>query len=232
MTDRRNMFGTIAASYDMVNVFLTCGISYLWYETLAKKVLLHLRKDSSISLLDLCCGTGTASKTIYKKALKKNLSPPKITGIDFSPHMLFFAKKANIADAVFLQADAEALPCDNESFDVVCLAFGYRNIVTKEKVLSEIVRILKKNGTVYIMELFSPNFLLLRSIYFFYMKKIAPWIGKLCSGHKDPYIYLADSIQNFSLKESEKTIANAGFRIVEKKLFLPGCCVLLKMEHE
>ena len=87
--------------------------------------ILALTQCSGGSVLDLCCGTGDMAL-----ALRNQGSDARITGADFSHAMLTraCAKTPAGARVTWIEADALHLPFDNNSFDLVTSAFGFRNL--------------------------------------------------------------------------------------------------------
>ena len=93
--------------------------------------------------------------------------------------------------------DSESLKFDDAYFDVVTVAFGVRNFENLEKGLSEIHRVVKKNGYVVILEPSTPKVFPLKQIFSFYFQKILPFIGSLVSKDKSAYSYLPNSVKSF-----------------------------------
>jgi demethylmenaquinone methyltransferase / 2-methoxy-6-polyprenyl-1,4-benzoquinol methylase len=180
------------------------------------------------SILDLCCGTGIATKHVLKAMKKKSLPCPKITCVDFSEEMLSIARKRLPSSVAFHATDAASVPCANASFDIIYMGFGYRNLIDKENALMEIVRILKPNGRLFILELTQPPSPFWAKLHSILLRYCIPLIGKLTTGHIDPYRYLATSIENFNLQScfEELKKANLVCRSVTPLSF--GSCTLLE----
>ncbi len=205
------MFDSIAYRYDFLNHFLSMGIDIYW----RKKAIGLLRKYSASwrtkKILDVA--TGTADFAI--EAVK--LNPEKIIGIDISEKMLKIGRekisKFNLDEKIeLLLADSEKLPFKDNSFDAITVGFGVRNFENLEKGLSEMYRVLNKNGTVVILEFSRPKAFPIKNIYNFYFKNILPNIGKLISRDKVAYTYLPQSVQNFpDGKDFLNLMKRAGF---------------------
>src|SRR5215468_10756110 len=131
----REMFGSIAARYDLANHVLSCGIDFYWRARAAEIV------DGwhPHTIADLATGTGDLAL-----ALQKKLPHADITGVDFLPEMLELARQKGVRHVVL--ADAMRLPFSEESFDCVTIAFGLRNLESYSAGLTEICRVLKTNG--------------------------------------------------------------------------------------
>src|SRR5437879_12720397 len=115
----REMFGSIAARYDIANHLLSCGIDFSWRERAARIVT----DWHPHSVADIATGTGDLAL-----ALQKKLPDAEITGVDFLPEMLDLAKRKGVRQIVL--ADAMSLPFGAASFDCVTIAFGLRNLET------------------------------------------------------------------------------------------------------
>ena len=109
------------------------------------------------------------------------------------------------------------LPFPDESFDLVTISFGLRNLADRGKGLSEIFRVLKPRGRLIVLE-FSQPYWWFRPVYYFYLKFILPWFARMVTGDRDAYLYLGTSISNFpNRKELDLEIMNAGFSKVGHK---------------
>ena len=231
MTNIRAIFDTIASRYDTTNMIISCGYANIWYRRLAQAVLRNAPKSNNLSILDVCCGTGIASAHILKTMKKASRPTPDITCIDFSEEMLSVAKKRLPSSVTFYSANASSLPCENASFDLIFMSFGYRNLVDKERALMEIARVLKPNGRLFILELTQPPSPFWSSIHSALMQYIIPMIGKLLTGHIEPYRYLAVSIKNFSLSTSLEEFSKANLVCLSMTPFSFGSCTLLEVAH-
>lgn len=186
------MFDNIAPKYDFLNRALSLGIDVLW----RKKAIKLLGKKEPKYILDVA--TGTADLAIEAMSL----NPEKIIGIDISEGMLSFGR-TKIAQRNFenkielLKADSENLPFEANIFDVTMVSFGVRNFQHLELGLSEILRTLKPQGTLMVLEFSKPENFPIKQIYNFYFKNILPSIGKLVSKDSSAYDYLPESVNAF-----------------------------------
>ena len=203
----RNMFDGIAHKYDFLNHLLSLHIDKSW----RKKAVNFLQHEHPKTILDVA--TGTADFAI--EAL--SLNPQQITGIDISEKMLEQGKTKIIKNKFenkirLLVGDCEDLSFANESFDAVTVGFGVRNFENLEKGLSEIYRVLKRGGTVVILEFSIPQSFPVKQLYHFYFLKILPFFGKVISGHKNAYHYLPESVKEFPAgKNFISKLAESGF---------------------
>jgi demethylmenaquinone methyltransferase/2-methoxy-6-polyprenyl-1,4-benzoquinol methylase len=111
-------------------------------------------------------------------------------------------KRAHLNGRILLQqSDLFHLPFKDEVFEIVSIAFGLRNLHDFRSGIKEMVRVLKKDGLLLILELSLPQVPLLKNVYLFYLKKILPKIGGLISGSKSSYAYLSSSIIGFPKRD-------------------------------
>ena len=119
---------------------------------------------------------------------------------------------------MFVQGDSEALDFEDNLFDVVTVSFGIRNFEHLEKGLSEIFRVLKKDGLFVILETSVPTKSPFKQGYHFYSGRILPLIGKLFSKDKVAYSYLSESASLFPFgNELNNILRKIGFIEVENK---------------
>jgi ubiquinone/menaquinone biosynthesis methyltransferase ubiE len=110
----------------------------------------------------------------------------------------------------------------------VSVGFGVRNFENLEKGLSELRRVVKEDGNVYILE-FSKMEGVLSPLYNFYFRKVLPFLARMISGEKEAYAYLPDSVQNFPCRERMKNILlDLGFSKVEYKKLSLGIVTIYK----
>ena len=180
-------------------------------------------------ILDVACGTGDMCVELLKRGCE-------VTGVDLSEEMLAIAKVKSERLKVKVEiADAENLPFEDESFDGVTCAFGVRNFVHLEQGLSEMLRVLKPGGTMVILELATPDSLLIRLFYNLYTKYIIPWLGSRIAGNREAYTYLPDSIARFPKGEAFlRIIRNSefGIRNCRQRKLTFGVCRLYTINKE
>lgn len=188
----KNMFNNISHRYDFLNHFLSLGIDILW----RRKAIALLKKTSPKLILDIATGTGDFAI----EALQ--LNPDKIIGVDIAEKMLDQGreklKEKGLEEKIALcMGDAEALPFKDETFDAALTAFGVRNFENLEKGLTEMQRVLKRNGVVLILEFSKPTVFPFKILYNFYFCYILPIIGKWMTQDRSAYAYLPASVQVF-----------------------------------
>ena len=207
------MFDRIAPVYDRLNHILSFGMDFSWRSRLAGLV----DKNRQLKILDLAAGTGDLLVTL----LGENLNITEAFGLDISENMLSVCQKKiarhNLKDKVNLVcADASSTGLSDNTFDVVTIGFGLRNTPDALKTLSEIFRLLKKDGTALILEFSLPSNRVTRLLYLLYLRYFVPFIGRHISGDKEAYKYLSTSIERFCNKEDVSSLMlKAGFENVK-----------------
>jgi len=188
----RAMFNDISPKYDFLNHFLSFGIDRLW----RKKLVKLLRQSKPSEILDVATGTGDLAMAVAK------INPRKIIGIDISEQMLDVGRakliKANSGNLIsFQQADAEQIPFPDNSFDAITVAFGVRNFENLELGISEMRRVLRPGGWMYILEFSHPQVFPMKQLFYLYSRFFIPSMGRLISGNKRAYSYLPESVAAF-----------------------------------
>ncbi len=188
----RNMFNNISGRYDFLNRVLSLRIDKLW----RKKVLKEVAKDNPNYILDVA--TGTADLAIECSKIKGT----QIEGIDISDKMIDVGiekvKLKNLTSVITLKVDdAEALSFDDNTFDVVTVAFGVRNFEDLDKGLREMHRVIKPGGKLVVLEFSKPTSFPFKQLYLFYFKNILPLVGRIISKDKRAYSYLFESVDSF-----------------------------------
>jgi demethylmenaquinone methyltransferase/2-methoxy-6-polyprenyl-1,4-benzoquinol methylase len=201
------MFGRIARRYDLLNHVLSLGLDFYWWRQMAKMA----GAGPGIKILDVAAGTGDSSLALAKRGAT-------VVTSDFTMPMLALGpEKFERNDATELilgsiGADAQHLPFQNLSFDVVTICYGIRNVEKRTLAYAEFLRVLKPGGRLVILEFSRPIWGWLRWAYDIYSKNLLPKIGTLISGDNTAYAYLPESIKYFPPQyELALEIENAGF---------------------
>ena len=206
------MFSEVAERYDVANHVLSGGIDFMWRRRLAKLV----KACNPKQLADLATGSGDVAFTL-RDALGPQVA---IAGTDFCQPMLDVAiqkqkRSPNYADITFTQADCLQLPFEDNSLDVITIAFGVRNFEDRPKGLGEMHRVLKPGGSAFVLE-FSQPYTWFRPFYYIYLKCILPTIASWTTKKKDAYKYLAGSIEEFpNRKNFAQELKAVGFNNVK-----------------
>ncbi len=191
----REMFGQIAPKYDRMNHLLSLNIDRYWRWRTVR--LLDPRPDEPI--LDICTGTGDLALAFHRQT--RGRAP--IVAADFCREMLAIGeqkkRRAGINGQVtFVEADAQHLPFDDDSFQIVSVAFGLRNIADTDRGLSEMVRVCRPEGKVAVLEFSMPQWQPMKTLYGIYFRHVLPRIGQLLARNdQNAYQYLPDSVGEF-----------------------------------
>jgi len=205
------MFDTISKEYDGLNRVISFGIDIKWRQ----KVVNIVENRQPHNILDIATGTGDLAINLAKTQAKT------IVGLDISEGMLEVGRQKIKAKQLnktikMVVGDSENLPFDDDTFDAITVAFGVRNFETLEKGLAEILRVLKPQGQLVILETSVPTKFPFRQGYFVYTKIVLPIIGKLFSKDKQAYGYLSSSAAKFPHGEAFNNILRkVGFINVE-----------------
>jgi len=218
----REMFDSIAPSYDRLNHVMSLGVDRLW----RRKAVRELVTGQPQCLLDVACGTGDSTVALARKSADGS----RVTGVDISEGMMALVRRKAIDKGVDWKidletGDGEALRFADGTFDGLTCQFGIRNFEHKEKGLSEMVRVLRDGGKAVILELSVPENRTLRRLYDLYFLHVMPWIGGLVSGDKAAYKYLPASVHAFPSPERFcGMMQDAGFRRVCTRALTWGLC--------
>jgi demethylmenaquinone methyltransferase/2-methoxy-6-polyprenyl-1,4-benzoquinol methylase len=184
------LFATIAPRYDFINDLQSLGLHRRWKRQLAQLA----QVKSGDQALDLCCGTGDISFALAKLGAT-------VTGLDFSAEMLAVADKRNLQSAIrnpqFQQGDAQKLPFANQSFDIVTVGYGLRNLASWEAGLAEMVRVAKPGARLLVLDFGKPDNSLWRALYFGYLRLCVPVFGLLFCGKASAYAYILESLKHY-----------------------------------
>ncbi len=204
------MFNNVAGTYDFLNHFFSVGIDKLWRRKLVNLIGINQPK------LILDVATGTADLAIAETRLQ----PDKIIGVDISEKMLDVGReKIKKYPNIELQTgDSENLQCPENTFDAVSVSFGVRNFENVPAGLSEMRRVLKPKGKVFILEFSKPSNWLVQKLYYFYFCNVLPFVGKLISKDARAYTYLPESVRLFpDGQKFVELLQQAGYKNIECK---------------
>jgi demethylmenaquinone methyltransferase/2-methoxy-6-polyprenyl-1,4-benzoquinol methylase len=214
------VFTSVARKYDVMNDLMSFGIHRLWKRYFVATS--GVREGDVV--LDLAGGTGDIAALLLPKIGARG----SVVVGDINGDMLRVGRDRLLDHGLlhnlhWTQADAEALPFPDRSFDGVTMSFGLRNVTHKEKALAEIHRVLKIGGRALILEFSAVRVKLLKPLYDFHSFQILPRIGKLVAGDEDSYRYLAESIRKHPDQETLKAMMQtAGFERVDVRNLTGG----------
>lgn len=209
----RDMFAEIAPRYDLMNHVLSIGIDIRW----RRKTVAKLRLDGNLPILDCCTGTGDLALLLAKQVRGR----VEVVGTDFCGPMLRIAQQKHLAHHAelpvrFLEADTQALPFADNSFQAVTVAFGLRNVQDTDLGIRELVRVCASGGQVAVLEFSKPTMPVFRQVYSAYFKHVLPRIGqRFAKNDNSAYEYLPNSVLEFpSGRALAERMQSAGLRNV------------------
>ena len=205
----RGVFDSVATRYDLMNDLMSLGIHRVWKRFTVGKAGLR----PGLQVLDLAGGTGDLAALMAPRVTPGG----RVVLSDINEAMLRRGRERLLDQGIaggnieYCLADAETLPFEDTSFDVVTIAFGLRNVTRKECALAEMFRVLRPGGQLLILE-FSKPIAPLAPAYDLYSFRVLPTIGKLVAGDDASYRYLAESIRMHPDQETlQAMMASKGF---------------------
>lgn len=223
--DVRTMFDRIAGRYDLMNRVMTLGIDRRWRNAAVRTA----KVDPSTHALDVCCGTGDISFLLAEAGAER------VVGLDFSANMLAQARRRQhghrdpgaASRIEFVQGDALALPFDDDSFDVVTVSFGVRNVEDLALAFREFARVARPGARIVCLEITRPKSRLFNWFYDIWFDRIVPLMGAIVSRDKAAYTYLPESTKSFPRPpELAEIIRAAGIGEVRWRRFGGGIVAL------
>ena len=190
------MFGQIAPRYDLLNRLLSAGIDRWW----RRRTVRLVPPEGDGPILDVCTGTGDLALAYWRA---RRGTEGRIVGADFCRPMLAIGlTKCRRAGAegriALIEADTVELPFADNSFQIVCVAFGLRNVYDTDRGLKEMVRVCRPGGRVAVLEFSMPAAPPLRWLYSWYFRRLLPRVGQtLAKNDQDAYNYLPASVGAF-----------------------------------
>jgi demethylmenaquinone methyltransferase/2-methoxy-6-polyprenyl-1,4-benzoquinol methylase len=191
----RSMFAAIARRYDLLNHLLSLNIDRRWRRFTTRVV----PPEPGVPVLDCC--TGTADLALAYQRAGAGQSP--VIGVDFCHEMLALgnlkvAKARAAGGVVLVEGDAQRLPLRADTFGVVTVAFGLRNVSDTVRGIDEMIRVARPGGKVAILEFSRPRGALLGRLYLLFFRKVLPRIGQaLAPNDLGAYDYLPASVMQF-----------------------------------
>lgn len=201
----REMFARIAPRYDAANRVLTAGMDERW----RRRAIALLQLPRGGRVLDLCCGTGD----LVFHLLRHDPSL-QVTGIDFCAPMLERARARahGRPGATFVEGDVMALPFPDDSFDGATMGFSLRNVVDLDRVLREVLRVLKPGARFANLDVSKAPNRLWKRMFDLYFYNVVPLVGGIVGGSRQAYTYLPSSLTHHpAAPELRDRFARAGF---------------------
>jgi demethylmenaquinone methyltransferase / 2-methoxy-6-polyprenyl-1,4-benzoquinol methylase len=233
------VFRSVARRYDLMNDLMSFGLHRAWKDALVTAI--NPPKNRPFVLLDAAGGTGD----VALRALAAGGEQTRAVVCDINADMLAVGQdrasrhaggltsradqaSRGVADRItFTEANAEALPFADRTFDAVTIAFGIRNVTRIEVALSEAFRVLKIGGRFLCLEFSTVDVPGLQSLYEFYSFRVIPTLGGIVAGDAESYRYLVESIRRFPKPQDFAAMMGAaGFARASHKRLTGGIVAL------
>jgi demethylmenaquinone methyltransferase/2-methoxy-6-polyprenyl-1,4-benzoquinol methylase len=206
-----DLFAAIARRYDLLNDLQSFGLHRRW----KRRVAALAAAAPGTRALDLCCGTGDIAFALAQRGAET-------TGLDFSEKMLEVAAarhfKSPISNLKFIQGDAQQIPFPDNSFDIVTVGYGLRNLASWERGLDEMFRVARPGARLVVLDFGKPPNALWRRIYFTHLKLSVPLIGWLFCGNARAYAYILESLKHYpaqlAVAEKMRVLKLANGRVI------------------
>jgi demethylmenaquinone methyltransferase/2-methoxy-6-polyprenyl-1,4-benzoquinol methylase len=215
------VFDSVAGKYDLMNDLMSAGLHRLWKAFTVRQADVR----PGMRVLDIAGGTGDLARAFADRAGDTGL----VVLSDINLSMLRAGRDKLLDKGRMLplvQCDAARLPFADDSFDVVTVAFGLRNMTHKDVALAEMRRVIRPGGKVLILE-FSRVWAPLAPLYDAYSFSVLPWLGSKVAGDSDSYRYLAESIRMHPPQEElARLMEQAGLEQVKWFNLTAGVCAL------
>jgi len=224
------IFTEVAPKYEFLNAMMTAGMDKRWRHAMLQVCESALGKKPEM-VLDLATGTGDVARMMAER-----WPTARVHGTDPTSAMLEVARVKSTAEKSpkahrriqWNEGVAEAIAAEENSLDVITIAFGYRNVAeaSRQKAAEEAFRALKPGGVYAILELGLPRAKILRAPYRLLLKQAMPRFAGLFAP-KAPYEYLAQSVVEFPPPEQVKRmLSKAGFLAFAPRPLSTGMCWL------
>lgn len=219
-----DVFHSVASKYDLMNDLMSGGVHRLWKRITIEKSGVR----AGYQVLDIAGGTGDLTKRFARIVGSEG----RVVLADINDSMLKVGRDKLIESGVagnveYVQANAEALPFEDNSFDLITIAFGLRNVTNKDQALESMQRVLKPGGKLMILEFSKTDNPVLTKAYDFYSFNILPKMGQIITQDSESYQYLAESIRMHPDQETLKAmVEDAGFVNVKYSNFTGGVVAL------
>ena len=222
-----DVFHKVAQRYDLMNDLMSVGLHRAWKDALVTAIN-PPKSEREFTLLDVAGGTGDISF----RTIAAGGPGTRATVADINADMLGVGRKRAYAQALddvgtFVDANAEALPFPDRSFDAVSIAFGIRNVPRIDVALAEMQRVLRIGGRFLCLEFSNVDVPGLDALYELYSFNIVPALGRAVVGDAEPYRYLVESIRRFPRPNAfAEMMRAAGLRRVSHRLMSGGIVAL------
>jgi len=191
----RDLFETIAPSYDRLNHWLSLGLDQSWRARAAREAI---PRNERALVLDLASGTGDQVMALLDRS-----RTARVIRLDLSADLLRRAAPklptsgAEKADAPPVVAEMELLPVRPGSCDAITMAYALRHVESLERLMAGCARALRPGGRVSFVDMALPQRGLWARLYLFYFRSCLPAVAALLGGDRAAYQTMVRSVESF-----------------------------------
>jgi demethylmenaquinone methyltransferase/2-methoxy-6-polyprenyl-1,4-benzoquinol methylase len=220
-----DLFAAVAPRYDLINDLQSFGLHRAWKRRVVRLAAVRPGERA----LDVCCGTGDLALALARRGAQ-------VVGLDFSERMLAVARArgrkcvgksragtgnwslGTNPNPNFVMGDAQCLPFPDDSFEIVTVGYGLRNLANWEAGLAEMRRVAGPGGRLLVLDFGKPDHPLWRRVYFAYLRGFVPLLGRIACGNAAAYAYILESLQDYpaqqGVADALRALGLGGVRIV------------------
>lgn len=188
-----DLFARVASRYDLINDLQSFGLHRAWKRRLVR--LANVKTGERA--LDVCCGTGDISFALARAGAN-------VRAVDFSEAMLDVARQRTVSalktlngNPQFQRGDAEKIEFPDNTFHIVTVGYGLRNLRSWEAGLREMHRVARPGGRLLILDFGKPDNAWWRSLYLSYLRFFVPVFGKCFCGDASTHAYILESLKHY-----------------------------------
>lgn len=222
------LFGRVAARYDLMNDFMSAGVHRLWKAAMVDL----LAPRPGMRFVDVAGGTGDIAFRVLDRLSARGGAPSSLMVCDANPAMLGVGRdraidRNQLGMIDWIGADAQSLPLPDGCMDAYTIAFGIRNVTDVDRALQEARRVLKPGGRFLCLEFSAFRWSAFKPLYDAYSFKVVPWLGETVAADREAYQYLVESIRRFPDQETfARMIEQAGLDRVRYRNLTGGIAAI------
>ena len=101
----------------------------------------------------------------------------------------------------FLRGDAQQIPFPDDTFDLVTISYGLRNLADWELGLREMRRVTRPGGRLLVLDFGRPDNPVWRAFYFAWLRRVCPLLGRIFCGDSDTHAYILESLLHYAAQK-------------------------------